>query len=365
MDNEELIELWDSAFHDDENERTPLVTRSRYYETDDLVGLMNTIDENTHLSILNVNARSLIKHFHEFCSILSAFPYLFDVITIEESWLNDILQPLVQMDSYTLLAKHKKVCKEGGGICIYIKNGLNFKVRNDLNCPDGYNEFFDYVFIEIINENPSKNHIIGTLYRSPGNNTVSDFTEHLNSILPKIMKENKNVILTGDTYKNLLKCADHAASAAYLDMLLALGLIPKITVPTRVTHSSATLIDHMFFNEGFHSKSLLAGTIETHMSDHYMIFLFVSNNIPKAPPKTLTYRPLTEKNMNLFGKALQEQNFEELYLSNDPNTAYDIFVEKYTNLYDKVIPLKTVRFNKYKHKKQPWITKEILSKIKY
>ena len=126
MDNQDLTELWGSVFQDDEIEKSPLITKSRYYEIDELASVMKSIDENSHLSILNLNARSLIKHFYEFCSILSAFPYMPDILTIEESWINDMLQPLVQLDNYTLITKHKKTCKEGGGICIYIKDGLKF-----------------------------------------------------------------------------------------------------------------------------------------------------------------------------------------------------------------------------------------------
>ena len=365
MDNQDLIDLWDTVFPDEEDEITPVITKTRYYEIDDLVEIMNTINENTHLSILNVNARSLIKHFNEFCSILSAFPYLFDVITVEESWINDILQPLVQLENYALITKHKKKCKEGGGICVYIKAGLKYKERLDLKCPDKFNDLFDYVFIEILTEKTLNNYIIGTLYRSPGGNTVQDFNDHMSKkILPKIMKEKKNVILTGDTNINLLKCSEHSATADYLDMLLTQGLIPKITVPTRVTHSSATLIDHIFFNEGFNNNSTLAGTLQTHMSDHYMNFLFVNNKVTSETPKTVTYRPLTKKNMTLLGNALSEQNFEDLYLCNDPDTAYNLLVDRYSKVCDEVIPLKTVRFNKYKHKKKPWITNEILSLIK-
>ena len=62
---------------------------------------------------------------------------------------------------------------------------------------EGYDEFFTYKFIEIVNGVSSKNTIIGILYRPPGANTVRGFTDHLNHLLPKLTKEKKNVLLTG------------------------------------------------------------------------------------------------------------------------------------------------------------------------
>merc|ERR1712030_146763 len=111
------------------------------------------------------------------------------------------------------------------------------------------------------------NTIVGLFYRPPGDNTVRDFTNHLEILLPLLNKENKDIVLTGDTNINLLKCTKHKPSSDYYDTLLSNGYIPKITAPTRVTHSTATLIDHIFFNEKSPDKSF-AGTITTSMSDH-------------------------------------------------------------------------------------------------
>ena len=91
-------------------------------------------------------------------------------------------------------------------------------------------------------EDPSKNTIIGVIYRPPGANTVQDFNDHLNILLPKLTKGNRNVILTGDTNINLLKCSEHKPSANYYDSLLSHNFIPWITVPIRVNYSSATLV---------------------------------------------------------------------------------------------------------------------------
>ena len=364
MAQQNLDSLWENAFPDEETETHPLITKSHYFDLDKLIQTMKSVDQKTHLSVLNLNARSLIKNFFEFRAIISSFPYLFDLITVEETWMDNNLEHLVNLENYTLISKHKKKCKEGGGLCIYIRNGLEYKERPDLKCPNDYQDFFDYIFIEVIHENPKNNTLVGVLYRTPGASTVDDFSDHLDSILSNLNREKKRLILTGDTNINLLKTSKHSASANYLDMLLGHGMIPKVTVPTRVTHSSATLIDHMFINESPHVKCSLAGTLETCMSDHYMNFIFLKNEGRHTHPKTVTYRSYTEKNILKLKNALSTQDFDELFSSNDPDIAYDNLTNTFNHCLDKHIPEKTVRFNQYKHKKEPWVTKEILSSIK-
>ena len=82
---------------------------------------------------------------------------------------------------------------------------IDFIERKDLESLDDYEDYFNYMFLEIKHEIPSNNSLIGVFYRPPGKNTIDDFVCHLNAILPKLSKENKNLIITGDTNINLLK----------------------------------------------------------------------------------------------------------------------------------------------------------------
>ena len=333
MANKDKHKLWENTFLDEDSDN-PIIQKSMYYDIEGLTDKMNLIDKNTHLSILNLNARSLIKNILEFRSILSAFPYIFDIITIEETWLDNSLEAFVMIDNYSLITKHKARRKEGGGLCIYIRNDLEYKQRCDLSCPIEYQEFFDYIFIEVTHKDPKNNTIVGVLYRPPGNNTVEDFTNHLEILLHRINKEKKRVILTGDTNINLLNSSQHIATSNYLDMLLNNGLLPKITMPTRVTHSSATLIDHIFANEGLFDQSSFAGTLQSNMSDHFMNFIFFKNEGKMPHPKTITYRPYTEKNIMKLRNALCDHNFESIYDSSDPNFAYEYIIKSFNELLD-------------------------------
>ena len=183
----------DDIFLNDDNDLEPVIPQSNYYDIEDLCKLMESIDPKLYLSVLNLNARSLIRNFDEYKILLAILPNLFDIITIEETWLNEDLEALVVMENYHFISKPKLMKKEGGGLGIYIKDGINYKHRNDL-CNQN-REHFDTMFLEIINSSKgSKNTIIGLLYRSPNNNCIHEFIQYIKHLTDILTKENKEIV---------------------------------------------------------------------------------------------------------------------------------------------------------------------------
>ena len=84
----------DDIFLNDDNDLEPVIPQSNYYDIEDLCKLMESIDPKLYLSVLNLNARSLIRNFDEYKILLAILPNLFDIITIEETWLNEDLEAL-------------------------------------------------------------------------------------------------------------------------------------------------------------------------------------------------------------------------------------------------------------------------------
>ena len=68
-----------------------------------------------------------------------------------------------------------------------------------------------------------------------------------------------------------LKINDHASTSNFFDINLDAGLMPMITRPTRISHTSATLIDNIYTSDTRHTRSaiLISGT-----SDHLPCCLF-------------------------------------------------------------------------------------------
>ena len=117
------------------------------------------------------------------------------------------------------MCKHKPTTKEGGGLCIYVKNGINYKIRNDITFLNNNVSYYDCLFIEILNNTHNathKNLLIGSIYRSPDPNTHNLFTQDLDQITKRLQNENKHIIICGDANINLLNVENNIYSADYV-----------------------------------------------------------------------------------------------------------------------------------------------------
>ena len=113
----------DNVFQLDGDEGSS-IQQSYYYDLDEFNNILKIHNTDNNLSILNLNARSLVKHFNELSVILANLSSSLDIITVEETWLSEPLEPLVQLNEYSFIGKHKQKCKEGGGIEIYVKHEI-------------------------------------------------------------------------------------------------------------------------------------------------------------------------------------------------------------------------------------------------
>ena len=60
------------------------------------------------------------------------------------------------------------------------------------------------------------------------------------------LKHAQDITIAGDTNIDLLKHENHLATNMYLVSLLSNSLLPLITLPTRISGRSATLLDHIY-----------------------------------------------------------------------------------------------------------------------
>ena len=137
------------------------------------------------------------------------------------------------------------------------------------------------------------------------------------------------------------------------------GAIPLINRPTRVTTSSATLIDNIFRNCVF-DTSLKNRIIKTFISDHFAISaaITLSNEKTRKQKTKIKKRCLSDKNKKCFKQDLQKINWEELNILNctNTNTAIKHFIKIYSNIYDKKFPLLETKV-KLKNLQIPWMSK--------
>ena len=138
------------------------------------------------------------------------------------------------------------------------------------------------LFVEIFLSN-NKKLLVGALYRH--HQSISFFVENfLAEILHFITKSNKICALMGDFNVDLLKIDQHEDSNLFYNVLTANGFRPLILQPSRVTNTSATLIDNIFIND-MASKSK-GGNVVSCISYHFAQFSYL-DFCPKKRPNVL------------------------------------------------------------------------------
>ena len=239
------------------------LTSCYYYDVNDISKLR--INEND-LSVIHLNISSLPLHINELKLFLSFFKVKFDIISISESRItkSNTLTTNIDIPGYNI--EHTPTESKAGGCLLYISNKIPYKLQNDLNvyCP----KQLESLLIEVLLSNkPSQ--IIGTIYKHP-----SFTNDHLINMLNAIHHENKSTLLTGDFNVNLINY-NKRGTYNFLELLCNYNFTPQITLPTRVTEKSATLIDNIFVNNP--SFKYLSGNITTSISDHLPQFIILEN----------------------------------------------------------------------------------------
>ena len=156
---------------------------------------VSPVDDEKPFSPCHFNVRSLQSNFNSLSSYLSTLEFGFTAVGVTETWLHDLNCNLYSLPGYILTENHR-THRSGGGVGIYLKDDLEFKIRNDLVQLD---DSFESVFIEIANDvfKMGKNIIIGVIYRPPGTD-LSLFNSKIADLLEKIKLENKLCYLMGD-----------------------------------------------------------------------------------------------------------------------------------------------------------------------
>ena len=156
----------------------------------------------------------------------------FTIIGVSETWLGECDCLLYELNGYDLIEEHR-VSKRGGGVGIFVKNGICFSKREYLCI---FEEYVECVTIEIEKSslNSDKNIIVCVMNRPPNTDTLV-FNEMFSDLLDIIKRGNKPCYILGDYNINLLNHDTHSTIAQSIDMLYSNAFITLINRPTRVT----------------------------------------------------------------------------------------------------------------------------------
>ena len=109
--------------------------------------------------------------------------------------------------------------------------------------------------------NLSKTFTIGNIYRSPRtrNEDLCAFIDGFTPIISKLENCNNDIVIAGDFNINLLKLNENEMFSSFFDVLISHSFYLQITLPTRFTRTTGTLIDNLFcrLHESIHTAGIL------------------------------------------------------------------------------------------------------------
>ena len=143
-----------------------------------------------------------------------------------------------------------------------------------------------------------------------------------------------------------------------------MGLHPLVSLPTRITSKSATLIDNIFTNDLLRNAS--SGIIFTSISEHLPNFALLGDAgvNPDKGPQYANRRDMGLQNKEKFRKWVN--NWGKNFIPGRDSVVQDVyeFRNEFRDEYNIYFPLKKVRINR-RDRLKPWLNDGLLlGKIK-
>ena len=317
------------------------------YKTDPVAEWKAFNKRGLHLIHLNIN--SLLSKIDELREI--ARKTRATVVGITESKLDgSVLDGEINIDGYELVRSDRN--RHGGGVACYIRSDISFNVRGDFSS-EIENIFFDILLPK------TKPILIGILYRPP---EQSKFLDNLSTSISQTCSFNEQeVYISGDLNINLINSQKHTPNGIkrYKEFCSLYGIEQLLTLPTRITKNSSSLLDHVLTNSADRISQF--GIVNVGLSDHQLIYC--TRKVTRTrlnAHKYVKMRSLKYYSEDLYVKKLKEIDFPDYSNFKDINEACSDFTEKVASVIDEIAPIKEVRV---KSNSQDWFDAEINEEI--
>ena len=294
----------------------------------------------------HINICSLRRKIDQIRHIVTKHDY--DIFGVSETWLDSNIPDMeAHIEGYSLFRKDRNSGR-GGGVCVYIKNYHEVKLRNDLMSDE-----IDAIWVEITIE--KVNYLTCIVYRPPSAHT--EYYEKILDMLDKVDAEEKDNFIMGDLNFDY-KLDESLSSNPLYYIENAYGYRQMITEITRKTTNTESIIDVLLTsNPDLHTK---AGTVKYALSDHYLIQTVITIPCNKACQITqnhneVIYRDFTQFNHYSFTEDIKAAN--EQFVNRDTEITWEMWKNVFLEICNKHAPLIKARL---KARKNPWITPDIV-----
>lgn len=268
------------------------------------------------------------------------------ILCFTEHWCSKNELRCLRIQGYELVASYSRCEGMRGGCCVLAASGLmcmeydlkQYCINYDIECACALDEVNKILIL--------------CVYRSPAG-CVDKFFEQLNKIIDNIDKKfaKHKKIICGDF--NICLMRDNQRSKSFRDILLQHNFTQKITVPTRITARSKSLIDNIFVNFDFNNE-LQCVVVNTALSDHQGQAIELDLEHAPVVDKKKYDRVFSKNKLDQFTYEVSQFSWVDVYsVEADSDRAYEVFVTKILDLMEIIFVPKNT---KHHTKNISWIT---------
>ena len=270
------------------------------------------------------------------------------VFAASETWLDSTVSDNeIHIPGFNVIRSDRN--RNGGGVALFIRENVAFNPRPDI-AVDG----LEATWVELLPPK-TKGILVCCIYRPPND---SSFINKLELALSKL-DPSTEVYILGDMNIDFRE-KNTTLLNRYKDVLNFFGFDQLVAELTRMTPTSASLIDHILTNvsEVIQTRGVIVGGF----SDHCITFcsrrcikgFSVGSNIKKI-------RSFKNYSKAFFNSELAKVDWSNVLSSVDVNFCLSEFCRIFMSVIDVVAPFKEVRV---RDKPNPWINTEILASIR-
>ena len=149
--------------------------------------IFDSLPFNHNVSFVHYNVQSIYTKLE----LLQAELIEFDILAFSETWLNHSVdtEDLI-LESYQSPERKDREGDNHGGVNIYVKEGIYYKRRNDLEIQD-----LEAIWIEVAN---TRKHILFGLFYRPPNSNANYYSMIEDSLSLAVDTNISDMIVTGD-----------------------------------------------------------------------------------------------------------------------------------------------------------------------
>jgi len=269
----------------------------------------------------------------------------YDIMVITETKLDEhATHASLSIAGYQLYRQDRT--RHGGGVAVYIANGLRPTARIDVQQYATDNGLEAVIVSISLLAKKNKVTILG-LYRPPSSKAT--WFDSLNDLILKLVKTEPMIIL-GDLNCDLLKPAIYPAKTLLASLALAGTTVPKI-LATRVTEQSATSIDIIAIDESIQCLDYYVS--DNAASDHAPVVASIKGTlmdkilpVPKRSFKKVDFNDL-------------HQQIASIGMKDSPNSVDEMLEHWHSQVIQILDDVAPVKLYPWRRNRLPWLSQDI------